>query len=165
MRGTAFQKGGNLLDVGEKIRYLRLKKRWTQKHLAGLLGVDKSTISQYETYMRTPSYKILVKLCYIFQVSADFLSRRACGSRIALFSGWTDRVPNVQHRRRRQRIPQSQLRRLKSRHFRGRGWQNTRFCNAPPLPLQRPLAAEQPHDQLADHVRRHHQEGERHHPP
>ena len=72
MRGTAFQKGGNLLDVGEKIRYLRLKKRWTQKHLAGLLGVDKSTISQYETYMRTPSYKILVKLCYIFQVSADF---------------------------------------------------------------------------------------------
>ena len=72
MRGTAFQKGGILLDVGEKIRYLRLKKRWTQKHLAGLLGVDKSTISQYETYMRTPSYKILVKLCYIFQVSADF---------------------------------------------------------------------------------------------
>ena len=60
------------MDVGEKIRYLRLKKRWTQKHLAGLLGVDKSTISQYETYMRTPSYKILVKLCYIFQVSADF---------------------------------------------------------------------------------------------
>ena len=42
------------MDVGEKIRYLRLKKRWTQKHLAGLLGVDKSTISQYETYMRTP---------------------------------------------------------------------------------------------------------------
>ena len=60
------------MDVGEKIRYLRLKKRWTQQHLAGLLGVDKSTISQYETYMRTPSYKILVKLCYIFQVSADF---------------------------------------------------------------------------------------------
>ena len=60
------------MDVGEKIRQLRRQKNWTQKDLAELLGVDKSTISQYETYMRTPSYKILVKLCYIFQVSADF---------------------------------------------------------------------------------------------
>ena len=67
------------MDVGEKIRYLRLKKRWTQKHLAGLLGVDKSTISQYETYMRTPSYKILVKLCYIFQVDCPVIVNISAG--------------------------------------------------------------------------------------
>ena len=60
------------MDVGEKIRHLRRQKGWSQKQLGDLIGVDNSTISQYETYMRTPSCDVLIRLCQVFQVSADY---------------------------------------------------------------------------------------------
>lgn len=58
--------------MGQKIRQLRLQKEWKQKDLADRLGVNESTVSLYENYMRIPPYEILIKLCYIFGLSADY---------------------------------------------------------------------------------------------
>lgn len=60
------------IDMGQKIRQLRLQKEWKQKDLADRLGVNESTVSLYENYMRIPPYEILIKLCYIFGLSADY---------------------------------------------------------------------------------------------
>lgn len=60
------------LYIGEKIRSLRLAKKFTQKQLAEKIHVDESTISQYENNMRLPSYEVLIKICYLFEISSDY---------------------------------------------------------------------------------------------
>lgn len=43
------QKGGDQVDIGEKIRAARLEKGMTQEALGELLGVQKSAIAKYES--------------------------------------------------------------------------------------------------------------------
>ena len=62
-----------MIDMGNKIKDLRLKKDLTQKQLAIKIGINKSGISQYEKNLRLPSLEVLKKLCYAFDVSADYL--------------------------------------------------------------------------------------------
>lgn len=45
----------------------------TQQILSERLNVTKATVSSYETGIRLPSYDVLIKLSYIFHVSADYL--------------------------------------------------------------------------------------------
>ena len=66
-------KGGVLLDIGNKIKILRLSHTWTQKHLASQLGLTPKMISFYENNERVPPADILVKLSKIFDVSTDYL--------------------------------------------------------------------------------------------
>lgn len=61
-----------MLDMGEKIKTLRKKKKWTQKQLADKIGIKESGISQYEKNLRLPSLEVLKKLCYVFDISADY---------------------------------------------------------------------------------------------
>lgn len=62
-----------MLDMGEKIKILREKEKWTQKELAAKIGMKSSSgISQYEENLRLPSLEVLKKLCYVFNVSADY---------------------------------------------------------------------------------------------
>ena len=42
------KKGGEKLDIGEKIKTARLEKGMTQQELGELLGVQKSAIAKYE---------------------------------------------------------------------------------------------------------------------
>ena len=69
-----FYRGGFIfmLDMGEKIKDLRLKKKLTQKQLAAKIGINESGISQYEKNLRLPSLEVLTKLCLTFGVSADY---------------------------------------------------------------------------------------------
>lgn len=62
-----------MVDFGNILKPLRLKKKMTQEQLAKQLGVTKSVISAYETGMRMPSYDILVCIAKIFNVSTDYL--------------------------------------------------------------------------------------------
>lgn len=61
-----------MLDMGEKIKNLRIREKLTQKQLAAKIGINESGISQYEKNLRLPSLEVLTKLCYTFDVSADY---------------------------------------------------------------------------------------------
>ena len=62
-----------MVDLGNKLKKLRIEKRLTQSQVADMVGLTKSVISAYENEIRTPSYEILKKLAVIFNVSADYL--------------------------------------------------------------------------------------------
>ena len=62
-----------MIVIGERIKELRKKSRYTQTELANLLGVTKSTIAAYEIDSRLPSYDVLVKMARIFKISIDSL--------------------------------------------------------------------------------------------
>ena len=62
-----------MVDLGNRLKTLRLQKGLTQKELALQVGVTKSTISAYEKGERKPAYETLVLLARIFNVSTDYL--------------------------------------------------------------------------------------------
>lgn len=67
-------KGGvRLVNFGNRLKTLRIKKKLTQQQLADLLGLTKSVISAYENGLRYPAYYVLIKIARIFKVSTDFL--------------------------------------------------------------------------------------------
>lgn len=61
------------MDIGKKIRSLRLQKNIPQNDLARILGVSKSTMSNYERNYSTPDPELLVKIADYFNVSIDYL--------------------------------------------------------------------------------------------
>lgn len=62
-----------MVDVGNRIKELRMSQKITQSEFAIRLGVTKSAISSYENGSRLPSYDILIKISRIFKVSTDYL--------------------------------------------------------------------------------------------
>lgn len=60
-----------MILLGQRIKELRNKHRYTQKELADKVGVTKSTIAAYENDSRMPSYDVLIKMADIFKVSID----------------------------------------------------------------------------------------------
>lgn len=62
-----------MVNVGNKIKELRVSQKITQHEFAMRLGVTKSAISSYENGSRLPSYDILIKISRIFKVSTDYL--------------------------------------------------------------------------------------------
>lgn len=62
-----------LVNMGEKLKTLRLEKKLTQKQVADRIGLAVSAVSSYESGSRYPSYEALVKLAHIFHVSTDYL--------------------------------------------------------------------------------------------
>ena len=60
-----------MILIGAKIKELRNSYRFTQKELAELIGVTKSTIAAYENNSRTPSYEVLIKIATVFHVTTD----------------------------------------------------------------------------------------------
>lgn len=61
------------MNMGEKLKALRLEKNLTQKQVADRIGLAISAVSSYESGMRYPSYEVLIKLARIFHVSTDYL--------------------------------------------------------------------------------------------
>lgn len=62
-----------LLILGDKLKALRKAKGLTQVQVAERIGVSKAVISSYEVSGRSPSYDILIKLAYLYNVSTDYL--------------------------------------------------------------------------------------------
>ena len=60
-----------MILIGANIKELRNSCRFTQKELAELVGVTKSTIAAYENDSRTPSFEVLIKLATVFHVTTD----------------------------------------------------------------------------------------------
>lgn len=62
-----------LVNMGSKLKSLRIEKKLTQKQVADRIGLAISAVSSYESGYRYPSYDVLVKLAHIFHVSTDYL--------------------------------------------------------------------------------------------
>lgn len=62
-----------MVNMGEKLKSLRLEKNLTQKQLANRIGLAISAVSSYESGSRYPSYEVLIQLARIFHVSTDYL--------------------------------------------------------------------------------------------
>lgn len=62
-----------MVNMGDKLKSLRIEKKLTQKQIAERVGLAISAISSYESGTRYPSYDVLIKLAQIFHVSTDYL--------------------------------------------------------------------------------------------
>ena len=74
-----------MILIGAKIKELRNSCRFTQKELAELVGVTKSTIAAYENDSRTPSFEVLIKLATVFHVTTDTILLNRSSS---IFRSW-----------------------------------------------------------------------------
>lgn len=61
------------MTLSEKLRTLRVKHNMTQQSLADELGLQRSTIAQYESGRITPSGSVLKNVASLFSVSVDML--------------------------------------------------------------------------------------------
>lgn len=59
--------------LGKRLRDLRLKKGLKQLDLADMLGVSRTTYTQYETGRSEPDLATIIKLAQFFGVSVDYL--------------------------------------------------------------------------------------------
>lgn len=59
-----------------KIRFFRTQKNWTQHDLAKHLSVSRSVVAKWENSSTVPDAISVVKLCKLFDISADFLLGR-----------------------------------------------------------------------------------------
>ena len=62
-----------MVDFGDRLKELRKRSKLSQEQLAQQLGITKGMISSYETSMRMPSYHILLKISFLFNVATDYL--------------------------------------------------------------------------------------------
>lgn len=62
-----------MVNMGEKLKNLRIKNRLTQKQVSERIGVITSAISAYESLVRYPSYSTLIRLARMYHVSTDYL--------------------------------------------------------------------------------------------
>ncbi len=62
------------MDTGSKIRKLRTANSLSQENLAEILGVDRSTISAYETNKRSLTIHRAQQLTHIFHVKLQYFT-------------------------------------------------------------------------------------------
>lgn len=58
---------------GDKLKELRINKQLSQDDLGDILGVRKSSISNWETNKATPTYDKLKEIAQYFNVTTDYL--------------------------------------------------------------------------------------------
>ena len=83
-----------MVNLGKKLKSLRLAENLTQQQVAQRLGVTKTIISSYENDLRQPSYDNLLKLANLFKVSTDWLLGNEKTQKYD-FSGLTDEQANL----------------------------------------------------------------------
>ncbi len=57
--------------AGQKIKYFREQKRWTQTDLAKKVGIGKTAVANYESGLRSPKQDILFDLAKVFDISIN----------------------------------------------------------------------------------------------
>ncbi|GAJ39318.1 helix-turn-helix domain-containing protein [Saccharococcus caldoxylosilyticus] len=65
-----------MMDLGERLKYLRKQQHWTQEQLAQYLNISRSQISKWENGDLLPDVQSLQKLSNLYNVSIDFLIGR-----------------------------------------------------------------------------------------
>ena len=62
-----------IMNLGEKLKYLRKQHNWTQEQLAQHLNISRSQISKWENGELLPDVQSLQKLSSLYKVSVAFL--------------------------------------------------------------------------------------------
>ena len=63
-----------VVNIGERIRWARNGRRWSQKHLADQVGVTQGMVSRWETGEALPSLPTAIQLADILNLSLDELT-------------------------------------------------------------------------------------------
>ncbi|MBO7149747.1 MAG: helix-turn-helix transcriptional regulator [Clostridia bacterium] len=58
---------------GQRLKELRLEKELTQKELADALKTNNSSVCDWECGRTEPSIEMILNICRLFEVSADYL--------------------------------------------------------------------------------------------
>lgn len=61
------------MNMGERLRELRLARGISQEEVARHIGITRSAYSHYEINNRQPVYETLIKLADFFDVSLDYI--------------------------------------------------------------------------------------------
>ena len=59
--------------IPARLKQLRREKGITQTELASIIGVQRTTIANWETGVRTPNNNAILSMCRYFDVSPDYL--------------------------------------------------------------------------------------------
>ena len=62
-----------VINLANRIKYLRDKNGLTQTHLAKKLGISRSAVNSWEMSLSSPSVANIIEMTKIFNVSADYL--------------------------------------------------------------------------------------------
>lgn len=62
-----------ILNISDRIRYLREKCGLTQTDLAKQLGISRSAVNSWEMSLSSPSIANIIEMTKIFNVSADYI--------------------------------------------------------------------------------------------
>jgi len=87
--------------IPKTIKDLRTKCNYTQKQIADMLQIDRSTYSYYESGRITPDIKTVLKLAHIFNVDytkiLDSEEENVCADIITVLSDSASRAKRLQH--------------------------------------------------------------------
>ncbi|AZV54772.1 XRE family transcriptional regulator [Bacillus pumilus] len=64
------------MTLGERLKFVRAQKKWSQEYAAEKIGISKAVLSNYERNYRDPDTNTLKKISEIYDVSTDFLLGR-----------------------------------------------------------------------------------------
>ncbi len=67
---------GIYMEIGKKLKELRLQNELTQEKLSNILGISRVNYTRYETDKVRPDYENLIKIADFFDVSLDDLFDR-----------------------------------------------------------------------------------------
>lgn len=75
LHGLKFEDMENieLINLGSKLRDLRLQKEFSQEKFAELTGLDRTYISGLERGKRNPSFLIIKRLCQVLEINPNEL--------------------------------------------------------------------------------------------
>ncbi len=62
-----------ILNVADRIRYLREKNNMTQTDLANKLGISRSAVNSWEMSISSPSIANIIEMSHIFNVTTDYI--------------------------------------------------------------------------------------------
>lgn len=65
--------------MNERLKELRVERKMSQRQVAEYLGISTRAYSHYEIGDREPSVSLLIKLCDLYDVTADYLIGRTDG--------------------------------------------------------------------------------------
>ena len=61
------------MDIGERLKKLRIERNLTQYELEELTGIKRSTIALYESGIRKPPIDKLIQLAFLYNVTLDYI--------------------------------------------------------------------------------------------
>lgn len=64
------------MNIGKKLKELRIQQNLTQEMLSGLLGISRVNYTRYENDKVRPDYETLIKISDFYDVSLDDLFDR-----------------------------------------------------------------------------------------